>query len=883
MSRNKSSFPNKIWRLSMALLIALPAVLATAVTDVQAGGGGPIPIISLIVSLDKRNKVYKTANSFIKEKNQYYDTLRDTARQQLLDREFYTIALRESQVAAYIKVVELIEQERQSMLGFAESEKKAARSEFIHALQEEVKGRLLASTPATQLLGALTKGISSSQGFLDTALNKISGGGGGFMGDVQKVKRIAERMTIAGGLIGGNVGKAIQKLGGNVVDLINKPTAEIEADLIKVQGELGELGDYFSGLQDQGYAPRTSQTTRDVVISLVTGESGDPAIAAIADMLVAKHGGGGDFRDRARAIMLGNASARCAARIEQIRQIVYRLEVDSSGGTADDMSDIPTCETIDIADLVESIEGVPEAEDSPPEDPAEVEAGMDADSGQAADASGPSESTDPGADTSASSDTGTISSEFVWVLADTTANPNNEKSAFYGGGKDPDWFAEARFEGKSLVYGCSANNFTMHEVEVDYEYVYHDITVGVDFDSPPARLDPGQDVDLKAFASSSGTVNEGGNGSGLRFQYHLNSTGLDPVLQYFPWAANFDGKSSENWSFTAPAASEGGEFTVVAGLWNAPPCHVVWTYQAQAVQTVSAQPDWESSSELPRRYTPEQCREKQSDVASKVSIARGADTADLELGVIGYVVGQMGSARIGYCEGGEAQSQKGIPIRIGDCLQTGSDGRIRVRMNDLDNTTNRGPSHLNMGTNSLMCFNDFSVHRDDGKPGLIDHLKGAIRVITEGWSPGSGFGVNVGIKAAVIVASDVVLEYDPETDSLYTYVSEGSVEVTDTASGQKQILGGDESLAIQGPTVGEVEKIKAADWDRQIKALGLDVEDEDGPSDSVFSDLKDRLALPGWIIALITAGVCGGGVLLALIIGGILLSKRKRKNKPPEA
>ena len=567
------------------------------------------------------------------------------------------------------------------------------------------------------------------------------------------------------------------------------------------------------------------------------------------------------------------------------RQIVYRLEVDSSGGTADDMSDIPTCETIDIAALVESIEGIPEAEESPPEDPAEVEAGGEADSGQAADTAGSTDSTEagPGADSSGPPEPGPSSSEFVWVLSDTTANPDNEKSAFYGGGKDPDWFAEARFEGKSLVYGCSSNNFTVHDVEVDHEYEYHNVTVGVDFDSPPARLEPGQDVELKAFASSSGTVNEGGTGTGVRFQYHLTTNSLDPVLQYFPWAANFDGKSSENWSFTAPAASESGEFIVTAGLWNAAPCHVVWTYQAQAVQTVSAQPDWESSPGLPRRYTPEQCREKQSDVASKVSIARGADTADLELGVIGYVAGQTGSARIGYCEGGEAPSQKGIPIRIGDCLQTGSDGRIRVRMNDLDNTTNKGPSHLNMGTNSLMCFSDFSVHRDDGKPGLVDHLKGAIRIITEGWSPGSGFGVNVGVKAAVIVASDVVLEYDPETDSLYTYVSEGSVEVTDTASGQKKILGGDESLTIQGPIVGEVEKIKAADWDRQITVLGLDVEDEDGPSDSVFSDLKDRLALPGWIIALITAGVCGGGVLLVLIIGGILLSKRKKKNKTPEA
>ena len=58
---------------------------------------------------------------------------------------------------------------------------------------------MLASTPATELLGAMGKGINSSQGFLDSALDKLGGNGGGFLEDIAKVKRIADRMTIAGG------------------------------------------------------------------------------------------------------------------------------------------------------------------------------------------------------------------------------------------------------------------------------------------------------------------------------------------------------------------------------------------------------------------------------------------------------------------------------------------------------------------------------------------------------------------------------------------------------------------------------------------------------------------------------------------------------------
>jgi len=270
---------NKIWRLLLALMIALPATLAAGVTDVQAGGGGPIPLLGLITGVIKRNRVYKTANGFINDKAQYYDTLRETARQQLLDREM-TSGLRDNQVAAYMKVVALIEGERESMFVFAESEKKAARDEFIDVVQDEITGRMLASNPATALLGAMGKGVNSSQDFLEAALDKISGGGGGVLEDVQKVRRIAERMTIAGGLIGGDFGKAIRSAGAKVVDIIDKPTAEIEAGLIQVQGELGELGSLVSELQEQGYKPTASETTREVVITLVTGEEADPAIAA---------------------------------------------------------------------------------------------------------------------------------------------------------------------------------------------------------------------------------------------------------------------------------------------------------------------------------------------------------------------------------------------------------------------------------------------------------------------------------------------------------------------------------------------------------------------------------------------------------------------------
>ena len=293
MNRHTTSLVNKAWRLLVVLSLLLPAALATDVQEAQAGFGDFLPFVKVISGLMKRNRVYREANSFIKDKAEYYDALHAKAREMLQERELYDVPIRDSQVGAFIKVVALIEGERDSMYDFAESEKKAARTEFINTIQEEVTDRMLASTPATRVLGAMTQGINSSQDFLDSALNKLAGDGGGFLEDVAKVRRIADRMTIAGQVIGGDVGKSIREAGAKVVEMIDKPTKEIEEGLIQVQEELGALGDLVSGLRGTNFKPTASQTTRDVIISLVTGEDSESAVVnEIVDMLVAKHGGG---------------------------------------------------------------------------------------------------------------------------------------------------------------------------------------------------------------------------------------------------------------------------------------------------------------------------------------------------------------------------------------------------------------------------------------------------------------------------------------------------------------------------------------------------------------------------------------------------------------
>jgi len=288
---------------------------------------------------------------------------------------------------------------------------------------------------------------------------------------------------------------------------------------------------------------------------------------------------------------------------------------------------------------------------------------------------------------------------------------------------------------------------------------------------------------------------------------------------------------------------------------------------------LAEEPDLDSGAAVPQPFSEAECRNMQAEVASKVSIARGADTADLELGIIGYVIAQTGTSRIGYCEGGGAETERGIPIRIGDCIQTGPRGRMRIRMNDQDDKNNFGSSYINLGTESTICLNGFTVHRDDGQPGWIDLLRGAIRVITKGWSQNNGFGVHTKVKAAVIIGSEVILNYDPDRDVLESYVIDGSMEVSDTSTGETQVLTAGENLTSEGSSLGEVQKLSQSSWDLQLLELGLENEAGEISPDASFSDLEDRFQLPTWAIVL-AISLCGGGILLMLIIGGVILGPR---------
>ena len=105
-------------RLHQALIIGLMMTLmpiSPAQQTVHAGGIGGflskvVPFGGVVVGWGQRNRIYRTSENFIRDRNQYYDGLLAMARQQLTNNQITTIG--RTRAAAYIKVYAMIEQER---------------------------------------------------------------------------------------------------------------------------------------------------------------------------------------------------------------------------------------------------------------------------------------------------------------------------------------------------------------------------------------------------------------------------------------------------------------------------------------------------------------------------------------------------------------------------------------------------------------------------------------------------------------------------------------------------------------------------------------------------------------------------------------------------
>jgi len=187
----------------------------------------------------------------------------------------------------------------------------------------------------------------------------------------------------------------------------------------------------------------------------------------------------------------------------------------------------------------------------------------------------------------------------VWVLTETVANPSNAQTEFYGGGGNPVYFGEERFDGKFTKYTVSESGLGIQDREVDHGYEYHNVSVSAALQEPPAEMVPGQTIELTATFAHSGSVSAGGLGIGVLFWYSGKGLQMQPAepFRYAPWDSGFDGTSSVTYTSVIPWAAGGEELEIYASFWNAEPCLVIWRYEARPAGGAAASPEPEQADD----------------------------------------------------------------------------------------------------------------------------------------------------------------------------------------------------------------------------------------------------------------------------------------------
>ena len=378
--RNTNRLLMILRRAFLCALIATMLPLYAIAHPVEARGIGGrlskvIPFAGVVVGWSRRNRVYRDANRFIRDRNTYYDGLRETARQQLINREIRS--LRTSQVAAYVKVVALIEQERTAVHDVAEARKRGARSEFHRRLEDAAIFAVSGTRLAQELFRSMRDGVGTAQDVLNRVLNKLTTGGTDTLQDIQRIRKIAERVSVVAGVVGGKAGDRLQLASERIIQVIDKSQMEVTTLLSEVQGELADLDQTLETLSLVGRVPNAGEIKEYLKSRYLPGDEGgssgdvdstEVSLDAISSVLSQLEVGDGSLRDEAKQALRQVFVARCAALSQAYQQQLKALQKKESAPPEDEI-DVsgPPCLEIKPGDLKEKSESATTTQPEPVE------------------------------------------------------------------------------------------------------------------------------------------------------------------------------------------------------------------------------------------------------------------------------------------------------------------------------------------------------------------------------------------------------------------------------------------------------------------------------------------------------------------------------------
>jgi hypothetical protein len=193
------------------------------------------------------------------------------------------------------------------------------------------------------------------------------------------------------------------------------------------------------------------------------------------------------------------------------------------------------------------------------------------------------------------------------------------------------------------------------------------------------------------------------------------------------------------------------------------------------------------------------------------------------------VIGITGPVNFSQCDGRTTQVFKGANLLLGDCIVTGDGGRVRIRMFDeSEDTRGKGPTFINIGTNSEMCFETFEIFDRRPPKSLIDMVRGSIKIFLKGWKAyGSSYSVKAGIAICGIRGSEVIVRREPSDGSIQAAVIEGHAWLGNRETRDIRYLDAGQWAQDTVKGMGPVQHLTRDQWDAVLVQDGLDLEGED--------------------------------------------------------
>ncbi len=323
------------------LLLGASGAAAPAPTAPVHAAAGPQQVLAfadVFSALFQRNRVYRNAADVQNELRSYYDGLLTTARAALLDRE---LALTGSQLAAYRRMVETLEQEKNAALQLLEDDKRGARQTFKNTLNAQLPALLLSMPAARDAAQVLRTNLAEIRDVLQATRAAVVSGRPGALVDIARVRTQLDKYAAVVGLIGGRPGRdladAVGTVGVQLQQLENaagSTTSGLEQGIDEADAQVATA---LERLDQQ-----LSEEVRPTSVSVFGGlhEVQLPAqyafYAAVAQALsqagATKHGMTRDaMRDRVRQYLVASQGALIAGTRDCYRAMAAQIRAQLAG------------------------------------------------------------------------------------------------------------------------------------------------------------------------------------------------------------------------------------------------------------------------------------------------------------------------------------------------------------------------------------------------------------------------------------------------------------------------------------------------------------------------------------------------------------------------